>query len=109
MFRFKMPVKTAVIIAVMAVFSCSKEPVGYLEVRNLSNDTFTNVTWGELIYLGTIAPGEEKGDETESFNSKYLYFEIGDGIYRSPEEIIVDANSSATFIVHDKNQLENLE
>ena len=66
MFRFKMPVKTAVIIAVMAVFSCSKEPVGYLEVRNLSNDTFTNVTWGELIYLGTIAPGEEKGDETES-------------------------------------------
>jgi len=57
MLRLKIPVKSTVIIAVMVFFSCSQEPVGYLEVSNHTNDTLTNVTWGELIHLGTIAPG----------------------------------------------------
>ena len=83
----------------MAVFSCSKEPVGYLEVRNLTNDIFTNVTWGEFIHLGPLAPGEEQGDETDSFTSKYLYFEIGNWNFTVPGlQILVDANSSATYI-----------
>ena len=109
MSRIKIPVKTLVVMALLAVVSCSKEPVGYLEVRNLTKDTFNNVTWGEFIHLGTIAPGEERGEETDSFTSKYLYFEIGNGIFRSREAITVDANSSATFIVNDKDQLINLE
>ncbi len=109
MSRIKLTVRAMVIMAAMAVFSCSNDSVGYLEVRNFTNETFINVTWGELIHLGTIAPGEEQGEETESFNRKYLYFEIGNGIYRSQEEITVDANSSATFIVNDKSQLKHLE
>ena len=109
MSRPKMPFRSLAFIAFMVVFSCSKEPMGYLEVRNLTNDMFTNVTWGEFIHLGTIAPGEEKGDETESFTSRYLYFEIGNGTYRSQKEVFVDANSSVTYIIHDKNQLVNLE
>ena len=109
MSRIRTPIKVTVFMAVMAVFSCSKEPVGYLEVRNLTKETFSNVAWGEFIHLGTIAPGEEQGEETASFTSKYLYFEIGNGIFRSREEITVDANSSATFIVKDKNQLKMLE
>ena len=109
MSRIRTPIKVTVVMAVMVVFSCSKEPMGYLEVRNLTNETFNNVAWGEFIHLGTIAPWEEQGEETASFTSKYLYFEIGNGIFRSREEITVDANSSATFIVKDKNQLIMLE
>ena len=109
MTRLKLQVKILAVIAILAVFSCTKEPVGYLEVRNLTNDIFTNVSWGEFIHLGPLAPGEEKGDETASFTSRYLYFEIGNWRYRSQTEILVDANSSATYIVHDKNQLVILE
>jgi len=108
MSRIRTPIKITVVMTAMAVFSCSKD-VGYLEVRNLTNETFTNVTWGEFIHLGTIAPGEEQGEETDVFTSKYLYFEMGNGIFRSREEITVDANSSATFIVKDQNQFIILE
>lgn len=108
MFRLRKPFKIPVILAVLACCSCSKD-LGYLEVRNLTNDSLSNVTWGEHIHLGDIAPGEEKGEETESFTSNYLYLKIGNGTYRSTEEIFVDANSSATYIVHDKKQLEKLE
>ena len=103
MYRLRIPV---LIMVLFAVFSCSKEPIGYLEVRNHTNDTFTNVTWGESVHLGTIAPGEEKGEETEVFTGSFLFLEIGEKKYRSREEILVDANSSATFIVNDKQHLE---
>jgi hypothetical protein len=87
------------------VFLSCNDDVGYVEVRNETQSEFLNVNWGGSIHLGSISAGEEKGTETESFGANYIYLELSDKFYRSREKIMIDARTSATFIVNDTSNL----
>lgn len=97
------------VLILLALFaccvSCSLSPEGYLEVRNQSSDSITNVRWGTEILLGDIAPGEEKGQETLVFDSAYVSFTKDNMTYRSSELIKVDARTSATYILTDSTSI----
>ena len=59
-------------LAFVIMVSCSGEEVGYVEVRNHLDSEISKVSWGETVFLGTIAPGEEAGEETPLFGSQYI-------------------------------------
>ena len=92
-------------MAVLIVLSCSREVVGYVEVRNHLDNEISNVSWGDSVFLGNIMPGEEEGEETTSFGSNYITLEYKGNTYRSLDQIEVDAHTSATLIIDDPADL----
>jgi len=83
--------------------SCSREVVGYIEVRNQLDKEINNVSWGNSINLGAIKPGEEAGEETDLFGDHYITYEYEGEKYRSRDLIEVDSHTSATLIIEDLN------
>lgn len=95
------------ILTALIVFSpsCEKSQVGYVEVRNKSLHVIEDVSWGRIINLGTLKPNEENGKETEIFGEEYIHLSIEKKRFRSKNKIVVDAQTSATFIVKDTTDL----
>lgn len=96
---------TRLFVVILFAFLSCNDDAGYIEVRNETQYEFLNVNWGGLIHLGSISTGEEKGTETESFGANYIFLDLSDKSYRSRDKIIIDARSSATFIVNDTSNL----
>lgn len=84
---------------------CSKNSVGYIEVRNHLYKEITDVSWGSEVNLGTIGVAEENGDETKLFGAEYIYLKHDNILYRSDTTIEVDVRTSATYIVDDLDKL----
>jgi hypothetical protein len=80
--------------------ACNKS-IGYIEVRNQTKFVIKNVSWGQLIDLGTINSNEENGIETDMHGSEFIYLSIDTISFRSQDKISIDAKASATFIVKD--------
>jgi hypothetical protein len=89
----------------LIINSCSKEVVGYIEVRNHLEEELSGVAWGSDLHLGTILTGEEEGQETTQFGWNYISLEYKGVKYRSIDSVRVDARSSATYIVEDIKEL----
>ena len=89
----------------LIINSCSKEVVGYIEVRNHLEEELTGVAWGSDMLLGTILTGKEEGQETTQFGWNYITLEYRGIKYRSIDSVGVDARSSATYIVEDISEL----
>lgn len=104
--RFRLIVAILCLMLISCMVSCDKTPEGYIEVRNQSNFIIENVSWGEIIDLGTINPNEENGAETELVGDEFIYLSVDNKKFRSKDEITIDARTSATFIVKDTIDLE---
>jgi len=89
--------------------SCSKNAVGYVEVRNHLDQEITDVSWGSEVNLGTIGIEGENGEETKLFGTAYIYLRHDNMLYRSDTAIEVDARTSATYIVDDLSKLVSEE
>lgn len=84
---------------------CSKQAVGYVEVRNHLDQEIKDVSWGSSISLETIGASEEQGGETILFGAEYIYLKHNNLLYRTDTAIVIDARSSATYIVDDLDKL----
>ena len=96
---------TRLFVIFIFILSSCNDDAGYVEVRNKTQNEFSNVNWGGIIQLGVIPAGEENGIETESFGADYIYLDVSGKSFRSKDKITIDARTSATFIVNDTSNL----